>query len=364
MNSQNGLIAAVVVLVLLIVGYFVWANTPMSPTDTGPSATTTPTGGDTTTAPPVPATTAGLPGIQTGSLAVPSNTGAVVTGYVAPNGASTTYWFDYGTSGSLSNRTTAKSAGGGFVTIATPAFISGLSANTTYSYRMSAQNSFGTVQGATYTFTTTTTAPAGSSPAATTNAASDITRSAATLNGHVDPNGAQTTYWFEYGPTQGFGNATAFGSAGNGTNSIAVAIPVGSLTSATKYYYRLNAQNVHGTVSGATQSFTTQGPAATGLPTVSTTAASNIATSTATLNGRINPHSAASTYWFEYGTSPLLTSVLGTVSATQTLPGEATTNVSVNIAGLATNTKYYFRLVARNPQGTVVSDPTSFTTKR
>ncbi len=295
---------------------------------------------------------------------MPSNNGAVVTGYVAPNGAATTYWFDYGASGSLGSRTTVKSAGGGFVTLATPAFIGGLSANTTYSYRLSAQNSFGTVQGATYTVTTTQTAPQGSAPVATTEATSGLARTTALLNGHIDPNGAQTTYWFEYGLTQSFGNATAFGNAGNGSDNLAVSIQAGSLTAATKYFYRLNAQNVHGMVSGVTLSFTTLGPAAAGLPTVNTTAATNVATTTATLNGRVNPHNAASTYWFEYGTSPTLASILGTVSATQTLPSEATTNVSVNIAGLNTNTKYYFRAVARNPEGTVVSDPVSFTTKR
>ncbi len=362
MNTRNGFIAVAVVLILLLTWYIVWNNSSTSSTGV-PVATTTPNGGAAST-PPVPATSAGLPGVQTGSLAVPSNTGAVVTGYVAPNGPATTYWFDYGPSGSLTSRTAVKTVSGGFVTLATPAFISGLSANTSYSYRMSAQNSFGAVQGATYTFTTTSTAPAGSKPAATTNAASQITRVAGTLNGRVDPNGAQTTYWFEYGPTQGFGNTTAFGSVGDGTDALAVAIPAGSLTAATKYYYRLNAQNVHGTVNGETQSFTTQGPAAAGLPTVNTTAATNVATSSATLNGRVNPHNAASSYWFEYGTNPLLTSILGTVSATQTLPGEATTNVSVDVKGLSTNTKYYFRLVARNPQGTSVSEPASFTTRR
>ncbi len=359
MNSRNGLIAVIVVLVLLIIGYLVWNNS----NSTVGAVINNPVTGD-TTPPPTPATVAGLPGIQTGVLAVPSNNGAVVTGYVAPNGAATTFWFDYGTSASLGSKTAVKSAGGGFVTLATPAFIGGLSANTTYSYRLSAQNSFGTVQGATYTVTTTATAPAGSTPTAITEAASGVARTNATLNGRLDPNGAQTTYWFEYGLTQNFGNTTAFGNAGSGSDSLTVSLPATSLTPAAKYFYRLNAQNVHGMVSGSVQSFTTQGPAALGLPTVNTTAATNVSTTTATLNGRINPHNLASTYWFEYGTSPTLTSILGTVSATQTLAGEATTNVSVNATGLTVNTKYYFRVVARNPEGTVVSDPVSFTTKR
>jgi len=362
MNSRNGLLAIVVVLVLLFIGYMFWNSSGMSFTGGEPAATSTPTGGSVVTV--VPADRAGLPGIQTGSLAVPSHTSAVVTGYVAPNGAVTTYWYDYGVSNSLTSRSEIKSAGAGFVTLATPAFLSGLAANTTYSYRLSAQNSFGPVQGATYTFTTAANPPpAGSTPTISTNAATNVARGTATLNGHVDPNNAQTTYWFEYGPTQSFGSASAFGAAGSGTDSTAVAIPVGSLNAHTTYYYRLNAQNNYGTVSGAVQSFTTLGPAATDLPTVTTSAATNVATSSVTLNGRINPHNIASTYWFEYSTSPLLTTILGTVSATQTLQAEVTTNVSIGVGGLSGNTKFYYRLVARNPQGTVVGETVSFTTR-
>ncbi|MES2203339.1 MAG: hypothetical protein V4474_03405 [Patescibacteria group bacterium] len=362
MNTRNTVIGIIVVLVLIGIGYLFWSSAPQAPTG-DQTATTTPSGSNAITI--VPASQAGLPGVQTGSLAVPSNTSAVITGYVAPNGAVTSYWFDYGVSGSLSNRTAVKSAGAGFVTLATPAFINGLASNTTYSYRLSAQNSFGTVQGSTYTFTTTANPPpAGSAPAATTNAASNVGRTAAVLNGTVDPNNSQTTYWFEYGPTQSFGNTSAFGSAGAGTDPLAVSIPVDSLNAQTTYYYRLNVQNNYGMVSGATQSFTTGGPAATGLPTVNTRPATNVATSSVTLNGTVNPHNVASTYWFEYGTTPLLTDILGTVSATQTLTGEATTNVSVNVEGLSTNTKYYYRVAARNPQGTVAGDIVSFTTKR
>jgi phosphodiesterase/alkaline phosphatase D-like protein len=366
MNSKNGIIAAIVVLVLLFLGYMFWNSSQVVPTAGEPVATSTPTDGTPVTAvPPTPSESAGLPGIQTGLLVVPSNVSAVVTGYVAPNGAATTYWFDYGSANSLTKRTATKSAGAGFVTLATPAFIDGLAANTTYSYRLNAQNSFGSVQGATYTFTTTTNPPpAGSTPVVSTSAAVAIARTAATLSGTVNPSSAQTTYWFEYGPTQSFGSVSAFGAAGDGASPLTVSAPVVSLAAQTKYYYRLNAQNNFGTISGATQSFTTLGPVASGLPTVNTTAATNVSTSTATLGGRANPHNAASKYWFEYGTSPLLADILGIVSATQTLPAEVTTAVSGSVKGLSSNTKYYYRLVVRNPQGTVVGDIFSFTTKR
>ena len=366
MDTKNTVIILLLVVVLVGGGYWFWNNNSAGTTGQ-PVATSTPTTSNTpvATEPPTPAAQSGLPGILTGPLAVASNVTAVLTGYVAPNGSPTSYWYEYGPTNALGVRSIPQSAGSGFVTLATPSFLSGLSANTTYYYRMSAQNGFGVVQGATYTFTTSTNPPpTGSAPAASTNAATDIARTGATLSGHINPNNSQTTYWFDYGPTQSLGNVSAFGAAGNGTASLAVTIGVSPLDPQTKYYYRLNAQNQYGTVNGAIQSFTTLGPAASSLPTVSTSAATNIATSSAILNGRTNPHDTASTYWFEYNKSPTLSGVLDAVQATQTLANNVTTTVSVPAVSLTSNTKYYYRLVVRNPQGTAYGDIVSFTTKR
>jgi len=54
-----------------------------------------------------------------------------------------------------------------------------------YHFRLVAQNSAGTTDGADQTFTTA----AASAPAMVTGAASGISAKAATLNGTVDPNG-------------------------------------------------------------------------------------------------------------------------------------------------------------------------------
>ncbi len=361
MNAQNGIIGLVLIIVLLLAGYLFWTSDWFKGQSANSVATTTPTGGNPTL---TPSESASKPGVQTGSLAVPSNVSAVLTGYVAPNGVDTTYWFDYGTTNAVSVRGESKSAGAGFATLATPVFLSGLTPNTTYYYRLSAQNNLGASQGSVQTFTTAASAASGSAPTTITDSAADIARTTATLRGHVDSNGTQSTYWFEYGQTQSFGNVSAFGSAGSGTDSVAVVVPIGGLVPQTKYFFRINAQNNFGVKVGSTESFTTLGPVTSGLPSAETVAATNVATSTATLNGRANPNNSPSTYRFEYSVQPQFSVILGTVGPTQALPLDTATNVSGNAALLLPNTKYYFRLVVRNPQGTTFGEPQSFTTGR
>ncbi len=355
-------IVAVVAVVIIAIFAIQHKNTTLSP-----EATSTPSGAEVTPAPPgtVPST-AGAPVVQTSNNAAASNSTAVVSGQVTPNGAQTTYWYEYGKSTALSSKTSAQSIGSGFRSIPAPGYITGLSASTHYFFRLSAKNSFGTVNGTTYEFTTSATGspPAGAAPAAQTTAATEVERTTANLHGRVDPNRAETSYWFEYGTNTDMGNTAAFQSAGSGDASVAVSVALSGLKPSTTYFFRVNAQNRFGTVNGATMQFTTKGPPAASAPTVDTTAATNVASTSVTFNGRINPNGAASTYWFEYGEDSLLGHVLGSTTAVQTTnAGNDSMNVSANRSGLTRNTQYYYRLVGRNAQGTTQGDIVSFTTK-
>src|SRR5581483_10754818 len=90
---------------------------------------------------------AALPSVTTGSDVSASASTAIVTGKVTPNGALTSYWFDYGTDTSLSHHTSPQNIGSGFTSITTPGYITGLAANTTYYFRLTAKNRLGTVSG-------------------------------------------------------------------------------------------------------------------------------------------------------------------------------------------------------------------------
>ena len=96
-------------------------------------------------------------------------------------------------------------------------------------------------------------------PTVTTNAASALTSTDATLNGTVSSNGASTTVTFDYGLTTGYGSsATATGSplAAGATNT-AVSAAVAGLTCNTLYHFRVKGVNSAGTSNGSDLTFTT-----------------------------------------------------------------------------------------------------------
>ena len=93
-------------------------------------------------------------------------------------------------------------------------------------------------------------------PAAVTQPASGITASSATLNATVNPNGAATTYWFQYGTNTSYGTVTATNTLASGTSVVPVANLVGGLLQGTVYHCQLVANNSLGTSMGGDASFT------------------------------------------------------------------------------------------------------------
>ena len=91
----------------------------------------------------------------------------------------------------------------------------------------------------------------------TTNAASNITRSSARLNGTVNPNALTTTVHFEYGTGANYGSTTASWTyTGNTTQSVSVRIP--RLRANTRYHFRLVETNNAGTSYGSDRTFRTR----------------------------------------------------------------------------------------------------------
>lgn len=313
------------------------------------------------TPPPPPSGSA--PSAQTLSATGVSQNSATLNGSVNSNQAATSYWFEYGTSQSLGNSTGYQSAGSGSSAINVNSLISGLIANTTYYFRVVAQNSYGTAQGSILSLTTSGGGGgSGSAPTVITGGAAGISQTSAQITGYVDPNGYQTSYWFEYGTSQSLGSATGFQSAGAGTDSLPYNATLSNLSQNTTYYYRIVAQNTYGTSQGSILSFTTSGGGGGNncvAPSVQTLSANNTYQNSAQLNGSVNPNNCQTSYWFEYGTNYSLGNTTGYQSAGAS---SGSFNIYSSISGLNYNQTYYFRAVAQNSAGTSYGSILSFST--
>jgi len=170
-----------------------------------------------------------------------------------------------------------------------------------------------------------------------------------TLQGSVNPAGAKVSSCeFEYGTTTSYGQSAecepAVGSLGEGTKPVLVGAKLAGIVSGTTYHYRLVASNALGTNRGSDHVFTTQGPEITEEQVTYVEARG------ATLQAQINPNGGATSYHFEYDTTPYTSSAShGTslpVPSASIGSGTSAVPVSVRATGLLPGTTYYYRVVA------------------
>ncbi len=158
-------------------------------------------------------------------------------------------------------------------------------------------------------------------------------------------------------PTTGNSKYTDTTITGTGSFSVLA----GSLLPATTYYARAFATNCKGTNYGNEIHFTTLGGGASGTPTVSTTAATNITNTSAITGGSII--SIGTCLITEHGIA-LSTTPNPTTSHTtytdNTISGVG--NFSIPLGGLSANTTYHVRAYATNCNGTAYGNDVQFTT--
>jgi hypothetical protein len=298
-----------------------------------------------------PLTATGSPVVATSPATLIGSFSATLNGTVDPHGLATNVYFQYGTTTSYGSTTSMQShTGNTYLNIS--ASISGLSASTVYHFRIVATNSAGTTFGGDRTFPTLS--PTGP-PVVTTNPATFIASFSVTLNALLDPHGLTTSVHFQYGTTTSYGLTTAPQSH-SGNTYLGVSANISSLTASTTYHFRIVASNSAGTSLGSDRTFTTL--SATGPPVVTTSPATNVAISSATLNGSLDPHGLTTSVSFQYGT----TTSYGSTTPMQNQTGNTYRNITGNISGLSTHTTYHFRMVATNGGGTRFGGDRSFTT--
>jgi Glycosyl hydrolase family 76 len=99
-----------------------------------------------------------VPSVSTGGTSSITQSSATVSGTVNPNGRSTTYYFQYGTTTSYGSTTASQAAGSGATTVNVSANLDGLTARARYHYRLYASSASGIAYGSDRTFTTVMTA--------------------------------------------------------------------------------------------------------------------------------------------------------------------------------------------------------------
>ncbi len=193
-------------------------------------------------------------------------------------------------------------------------------------------------------------------PNVTTAAALNITTNAAQVSGTIVSNGgssitAKGICWsITLNPTVNNNKSTET------TTNLTYISSLTGLSAGTKYYARAYATNAIGTAYGNEVSFTTLSNII--LPTLTTTAISNISSSAATSGGNISSDgggviTSKGVCW-SISSNP-------TITSSKTNDGTGTGVFTSNITSLLPKTLYYIRAYATNSVGTAYGNQVSFT---
>ena len=299
------------------------------------------------------------PELDTEPATAVASTEATANATVNPKGATFSQCeFEYGTSASYgSSVPCSKSPGSGLTTVAISAQFTKLSPTTTYHFRITATYQGQTASGGDQSFKTPAASPV--DPSVTTEPATSVESTGATLNAKVDPNGQQVTSCvIEYGTSSSLGSSEPCEpTPGSGSSPVSVSVKVGGLLEGTAYDFRVSASNANGTAHASERSFTTL----VHVPIVTSRPALDISQTEAALEGLVDPNGMRVTECdFEYGPS----TAYGTSAPCSPAPGEGNSAVAVSgdVSELLPGRTYHFRVVARNAKGESVGADESFVT--
>lgn len=178
-------------------------------------------------------------------------------------------------------------------------------------------------------------------PLVSTERATEILPTTATLKATLDPENKETTYRFKYGTDESYGRLTPTGTLVAGFYDETVEASLSGLTPSTTYHFRLVAEDSEGrTTEGPGRTFTT-------LPAVQieNESATDVSATAATFNADLDPLGAAADWWVEYGSAE----GYGSATARGSLPsGFGAVPVSVRVTGLLPGTTYHYRFAAQD----------------
>jgi hypothetical protein len=191
----------------------------------------------------------------------------------------------------------------------------------------------------------------GSSPVVLTNLATSVGSTSVTLEGDLVSGSPATGVWFDYG-LSGFTNQTTHQY--QNSNHTFSAVVTWQIFPGATYQYRACAQNTVGIACGFTKTFTTPAGPISNIQTYSPT---NITTTSAMLNGFVDPAGNTTTSYFRWGTGA--TSLVNVVSA----GGQSVAQgISANLTGLTPSSTYFFQACSDHIVGNICGSVVMFST--
>ncbi len=292
------------------------------------------------------------PVVNTSAASGITYTTAKLNGIINADNISTIPFFQYGTTTSYgSTLNTTPYSVDGAINTAVSSDIINLTPGTLYHYRIVAIFCGVDVYGTDQTFTTTVVG----TPSIATNSISGISATGAISGGEITSDGGASVTergvcWSTLAnPT------TADSKTSSGTGIGTFISSIAGLNPGTLYHVRAYATNTAGTSYGADVQFMTSITS----PTLTTTAVSDITSTTASSGGNITSDggsaiTARGVCW---------NTISGpTISNQKTTDGSGSGSFTSNITGLTPSTKYYVRAYATNSEGTSYGNEIDFTT--
>ena len=232
--------------------------------------------------------------------------------------------------------------------------LSNLQDGVTYYVRAYATNLKGTAYGEEKSFTTKTI----TLPTVSTSAANDISYTSATVGGNISNDGGANViergvvYSTSKEPT------TSNNKVKNGSGIGSFSCNLSNLQDGVTYYVRAYAMNKKGVAYGEEKSFTTK---TIYLPTISTSAVSDISCTSAIVGGNVSNDGGANVT--ERGVV-YSTSKEPTTSNNKVKNGSGIGSFSCNLSNLQDGVTYYVRAYATNIKGTAYGEQLSFSTPK
>jgi phosphodiesterase/alkaline phosphatase D-like protein len=299
-------------------------------------------------------TTPGVPPSATTDSAIDVSTDqATLQGSVNANNENTVVTFQWGlTTAYDQSETVINSPINGISVEQTSVQILQLLSNTTYHFRVVAENATDITYGNDMTFTTIMVPPF-----VVTDTATSVSDQSAIVASSVNPNNVSCIVSFDWGTSQVYANtAIAVQDTLTGSADTNIQLPITGLDPNTVYNYRAKAIYGNDTSYGVNLDFKTIAIAAEAL----TDFATGVTMNSAVLHADVNANNDSTYVSFEWGTNTSYGNVV--MASLSPLTGMFYNAETYTLINLLPNTTYHYRVVATNSAGTTHGADEYFTT--